>query len=209
MNNSVTRAGEVWHRLKPYALKDMASMISSSKSGSGSTEGYMILLYAKTSEKVRMYSATEAGLNAALAAAVSGDAVFLPACTIGGNQSVPDGVSLVGIDRKRCVLTGRVTLGSNSALGEASVIRSGASDSLSGVVLDNGGARIFNCIVSVTNPSGDAVGVLANEGVVGYADDCIVTATGSGDGYAYYANKSEIHVQGGSADGSTQPAGAE
>ena len=184
-------------------------MINSSKSGGGDSEGYMIILYAKTSEKMRIYSATEAGLNAALAAAVSGDAVFLPACTISGNQSVPDGVSLVGIDRKRCVLSGRITMGMNSALGEVSVTRSGSSSSMSGVVLDNGGARLFDCIVSVTNSGGDAYGVLANEGVVGYADDCIVSATGSGDGYGYYASKSEIHVQGGSADGSTAPVGGE
>ena len=209
MTNSVKRAGEVWTRIKPYALKDMTEMISSSKSGGGSNEGYVIILYAKTSEKMRLYSATESGLNAALAAAVSGDVVFLPACSISGNQNVPDGVTLVGIDRKRCVLTGKITLGTNAALGEVSVTRSGSSASIQGVVLDNGGATVYDCIISVTNSGGDAIGVMSNEGVVGYADNCIVTATGSGDGYGYYAEKSEIHVRGGSSEGSTQPVGAE
>jgi len=210
MTGNVQRGSEVWELIKPFAMRDLAVLMVAGKSTGGSSEGYAIMLYAHGSKKIKQYSVTEDGLKAALAAASSGDEVILPAGTITGDQSVPDGVSLVGLDRLQCVLSGEITLGAGSLLGDVSVTRSGSSASqLNGVVLDGSGSRIAECYVSVTNTTGDAVGVFAEGGAVGYADDCIVEATGAGDGWGYYADGSQITVQGGSAYGSTAPVGSE
>lgn len=200
MSNSVQKGSEVWKQIEPFAMRALGRLLSSSKSGGSSTEGYAIILYRSSSQKKSYYSATEAGLSAAIAAASSGDIIVLPAETYSGNHTVPDGVSLVGLDRNRCVLTGQINLGLNCLLGEVSVTRSGSSGTVIGVILDNSGARIVGCLISVSNSGGDAIGVKATPGAVGYADGCTVTVTASGDGWGYYADGSDITVESGSVE---------
>ncbi len=205
MSQSVNRYSEIYDGIKAFILADVGQLIGSSKSGGSSTEAYAILHYRSASKKMASYSATEAGLNAALAAASSGDVIFLPAATISGNHTVPDGVSLVGLDRKRCVLTGTITLGLNCLLGEVSVTRSGSNGEVAGVVLSNSGARLAGCIIIATNSGGDAIGVKATPGAAGTVDGCSVEATGSGNGYGYYADGATLTVESGSVSGSTAP----
>ena len=83
---SINRAGEVWKEIKPFALRDLA-VLNDGKSTKGGGTGYYIILYDESAQKLRYYSATSAGLAAALAAASSGDIVFLPACTITNSAS--------------------------------------------------------------------------------------------------------------------------
>ena len=203
MSKNVQKYSEIADGIKPFILNWIGPLIKKSKSGGSVSEGYAIELYRSGSKKKSYYSATEDGLNAAIAAASSGDMILLPAATISGNHTVPDGVSLVGLDRKRCVLTGQITLGVNSVLREASVTRSGSSGTIYGVVLDNSNARVIGCIITVTNSGGDAVGVKATPGAVGYADGCAVIVTASGDGWGYYADGSDITVESGSVDAAT------
>ena len=82
---SVNRASEVWNEIKPFALKDLAMLKNDAKSGSNSS-GYFIILYDESAEKLRYYSASADGYGAALAAAESGDIIWLPAGIITLNQ---------------------------------------------------------------------------------------------------------------------------
>ena len=78
---SKNRASEVWKEIKPFAIRDMNSMIDS-KSGEGGDDLYAIILYDESAQKIKYYSMSAEGLYAALAAASSGDVVFVPAGTI-------------------------------------------------------------------------------------------------------------------------------
>ncbi len=202
--SAIRRAGEVWEQIKPYAMRDIQAMQSGSKIIS-SPVGYQITLHA---EKTRYYDATSTGLNAAIAAAVSGDMISLPPCSIEGNHSVPAGVSLFGIDRNRSILTGQITLMANTHLGKVSVIRSTyAAGSLYGVILSGNNARVNDCVVDVTNTNEDAIGVYCQAGKVGYVDDCFVSGTGSTAGYGCYVNNGTLYIQGGRITGSTGATG--
>lgn len=191
---------ELWSMLEPFAMTMLNDLQNNGKTGKSSQDAYAIILYNATAQAIKKYSVTEYGLSAALAAANAGDIVLLPACTISGNHTVPDEVSLVGIDRERCVLTGQVTLGENSLVGELSIVRSGSSGTVVGVEFGNTGARITGCIISVTNSGGDAIGVQATLGAHGIAEGCDVTVTGSGDSWGYYADGADITVESGSID---------
>lgn len=198
------RASEIWQEIKPYAMQDIKALQSKSKIIASSV-GYQITLHA---EKTRYYEASEAGLAAAIAAAVSGNMISLPPSTIEGDHSVPAGVSLFGVDRNRSILTGQISLASNAHLGKMSVIRSGASGAaLKGVILTGNAARLNDCVVDVTNTGGEAVGVYCNTGISAYVDDCFVSATGSTQGYGCYVNNGTLYIQSGRITGSTGATG--
>jgi hypothetical protein len=80
---SVNRASEVWKEIKPFAIRDMNSMLDS-KSGDGNNELYAIILYDESAQKIKYYAMNADGLTAALLAASNGDAVWIPAGTIDG-----------------------------------------------------------------------------------------------------------------------------
>lgn len=206
MNSSVSKASDVWKRIKPFAMPDLVSLLPSTKSGGSTSEGYAIMVYDQSAKKIKQYSMTSDGLSAAIAAAGSGDIIYLLAGTIGSNHTIPDGVSLVGMDRKRCVLTGQITVGDSSLLAEVSVTRSGTGE-LKGVVMTGTYSRVADCLISVTSSDDDAYGVYASGGAVGYVDGCEIEATGDGDGYAHYASGATLTVRDGSAEGSTAPIG--
>jgi len=203
MTKSVYRFSEIYDGIKVFIFTDLQALLSKSKSGGSVTEGYAIELYRSGSQKRSYYSATEDGLNAAIAAASSGDAIFMPPGTYSGNHTIPDGVSVVGLDRKRCILTGQINLGLNSILSEVSVTRTGSSGTLYGVVIENSNSRVVGCLITVTNSGGDAIGVYASPGVVGYSDGCSVDVTASGDGWGYYADGSDIYIESGSVEADT------
>jgi hypothetical protein len=116
----------------------------------------------------------------ALNDAGDGDAVWLPASVITGDYTVPAGVSVVGRDRARSILTGQITLNNESALLNLSVIRS-------------------------ANDSSALVGVDGPESGTGFIYDCDVIAiqSGTGTGYAVGLYAGEIYVEGGYLNGST------
>lgn len=79
---SVNRASEVWKEIKPFALRDLKVLQNTKNADSAINSGYYIILYDQSSQKLRYYSASPTGLQAALAAAGAGDIVYLPAGTI-------------------------------------------------------------------------------------------------------------------------------
>lgn len=70
--------------------------------------GHIVLMQAATGELVDYGVATEDGLTAALAAAIAGDVVWLPAGIITGDHVAPAGVTLRGLGLAS-VLTGAIT----------------------------------------------------------------------------------------------------
>ncbi len=84
---SVNRASEVWKEIKPFALRDLKVLQDVKNADSAINTGYFIILYDVSSQKLKYYSASSLGLQAALAAAGPGDIVFLPACTITNTAS--------------------------------------------------------------------------------------------------------------------------
>lgn len=70
--------------------------------------GDSILLYDSGGNPVAEFTATSAGLDAALAAATAGDVVLLPACTIAADHTIPANVELTGTG-VNSVLSGNIT----------------------------------------------------------------------------------------------------
>lgn len=71
--------------------------------------GDTVLLFDSGGAALAEYAATAAGVDAALAAATSGDVVWLPAGTIAGNHTVPAGVEVTGAGVEKSILSGTIT----------------------------------------------------------------------------------------------------
>lgn len=68
-----------------------------------------IYVWHADSSTVDIFDPTSAGLNSAIAAAVSGDTVWLPSVTISGNHTIPANIRVIGISRG-AVLSGTITV---------------------------------------------------------------------------------------------------
>ncbi|HSW62703.1 MAG TPA: hypothetical protein VLH56_05250 [Dissulfurispiraceae bacterium] len=139
----------------------------------------------------------------ALNNAASGDAVWLPASVIAGDYTVPANVSLVGRDRTRTILTGKITLSNGSALLNLSVIRT-ADDATILVGVEGsatGAGHVYNCNISAIQ-AGSEVGYALNiRGGNLITSDCelfgtraIMAANGDGHWYSYNDKISSIRV---------------
>lgn len=198
---SITRAGEVWKEIKPFAIRDLLHGIKKSNSGAG--DEYSILLYKAAGKKLKKYSVTEAGLSAALSASSSGDVVFLPSCTISGNFTVPAGVALAGLSGKRAILTGQIALSNESSLENLTVDRDEANYGAIYGVVDSGGGTSYikGCTIDVANSLGAAYAVyLSNGGSFYIYDSNLLALTGS-DGYAGVVTIGILFQIGGRAKG--------
>jgi hypothetical protein len=71
--------------------------------------GDSILLFDSGGQPVAEYAATSAGFAAALAAATSGDTIYIPSATISGNHTIALGVEVVGESNYNSVLSGIIT----------------------------------------------------------------------------------------------------
>jgi len=147
---------------------------------------YKIYLQSAGNETVTAYDADATGLAAAIADAGDGDIIILPAVSIDGDFTVPAGVSLIGRERKRTVLTGQITIGAASVLYNLTVERSEEGDA-TGVVCAASAddAYLYNVTISVTSTSGNATGVWDSAGTLCLAY-CNITATAGGVGRAVY-----------------------
>lgn len=97
-------------------------------------------------------AAEYATLALALAAASSGDTIWLPPGTYTGNHTVPAGVGVIGLSREHCILTGLI-IGADGADLESLTISRTADDTdiLRGVVGPASGTfRVHACNVVVT-----------------------------------------------------------
>lgn len=182
---SVNRASEVWKEIKPFAIRDMNSMVEQSKSGSGENL-YAIILQDISAQKLRYYSFSTDGLEGALAAASPGDVVQCPGGTLQMDFTVPIGVALVGDSREKSIIWGTVTLSDEASLELMNVLKEDdtASD-IAAVVCDSGTARTRNCTCDCFNcGTGDAVGVSVGTGAVAKVEYSQVRGESSlGSGY--------------------------
>ncbi|MBN1250097.1 MAG: hypothetical protein JXC32_20700 [Anaerolineae bacterium] len=175
--------------------------------------GNVILLKHGDGTVMAEYAHSGAGLDAASAAAASGDVVELPAGTISGDHTLAAGVHYVGASRAATVLTGKITVASGCTLENLTIRRSessagevtGLSNSASGT------AHLYGCNIEVENTgTGDAYGVELPLGSIIIAWNCYLygNASGGGDGYAGYwdgLSAGTLAVFGGWARGSTDP----
>lgn len=143
------------------------------------------------------------GLWDAIEDAADGDAVWLPASTIPDDYTVPANVSLVGRDRTRSILTGKITLSNGSTLLNLSIIRTADDPTvLFGVEgPETGAGHVYNCNISVTQ-AGSEVGYTLNvrDGNL-ITSDCelfgtraIMAANGDGRWYSYNDKIKSIRV---------------
>lgn len=200
MSDSRRRNSQVWKEIKPFAVRDL--MKETNKTSGGGDDEYAILLYKVATRKLKKYSVSETGLQAALAGASSGDAVYLPAGTFSGNHTVPAGVALVGVSKGKSILTGQITL-SGSHLENVTVDRDEDSAGAIYGVIDAGAGTSYikNCTIDVANSTGAAYAVyLANGGTFYVYDSNLLALTGS-DGYAAYVSDGSLYQIGGRAKG--------
>jgi hypothetical protein len=61
-------------------------------------------------ESISMHEPTAAGLNEAIAAAGTGDVIFMPDVDIVGDFSIPAGINLVGVSSRESIIEGQVTI---------------------------------------------------------------------------------------------------
>jgi hypothetical protein len=165
---SQTRATAVWKEIKPFAIRDLAAMLEQSKTSSDQ-EGYFIILYDISGLVKREYSFSVDGLDAAIAAAVSGDVVWIPAGSIsGGPWTVPAGVSVQGMGRNS-IMMGQVILGDGSELCDLKVFNwdNLETDIITVIGPSTGSAYLFHCSVMALNcGAGDAIGLQGSTGAV-------------------------------------------
>ena len=121
----------------------------------------MIILYTPLAV---LFNANDTGMAQAIAAASSGDTIWIPPSTYSDDYVVPAGVTVKGNSRDGVIFSGEFTLNSGSKLENLSVIRSeNDSNTYYGVKtsLDTDEtAELYNCTISVTQAGGgDGYGV--------------------------------------------------
>lgn len=186
---SINKASETWDMLEPFAQRWLEGMLGDGKSGDPAKDGYFIILYDASGQVKREYSFSLDGLNAALAAAESGDVVWLPAGSLATDITVPEGVAVVG-DGMNCIIAGTVILGAGAELRDMTVE---VSDDLESEIVavigpDSGTAYIWDCVIfAYSCGATNAIGVQAQSGNV-ILQGCEVNGESvSGQGYAISA----------------------
>jgi len=151
--------------------------------------GNVILLHAANGAQVVEYEASDAGLAAAIAVAVSGDAIALPICTLTGNYTIPAGVHVVGRSRFSTILTGQITGGAGASLENCSIARSANdANALYGVVAPAAAGTFFmsRVHIQVTQAgSGNAAAIYTNGAGDVEAWNCSLRAPAGGAGWHY------------------------
>ena len=126
-----------------------------------------IQLYHPGADNTTEFDVTSDGFEAATAAAVAYDLIYLPACVIGGDHVLKDSVSYVGLDADASELTGQITGGSDAVLSNCFISRfaNDASTITAIVGPTQGSFKIENCnIVLHQLGSGSAVALHVNAG---------------------------------------------
>jgi len=152
--------------------------------------GDTILLYDSGGEPVAEFALTDAGLDAASAAASAGDVIYIPVYTFTGDHILSDGVAYVGSGRDKTIITGKVTIGPATTF-NLSVIRSAndSNDLIALEIITYQSPIIYFCDFSATQlGDGDAYGVFVKAGAgqphFGYCN--IVGESAGGNGYGHY-----------------------
>jgi hypothetical protein len=153
---------------------------TSGSSGSVGGAAYGVILYAAGVVKAA-YDANQSGLSSAISESTNGDAIFLPNGTIGGDHTIPTGVSLFGLTRYGAVLSGQITLSGGNYIENLSMSGSGASNR----VVVTGDVTIRSCDIDQFNGSYDALRItggysLFRECHIEAPGTCVSGTSGSG-----------------------------
>lgn len=121
------------------------------------------------------------GMDLALAGASSGDTVWLTACTISGDHTVPASVAVIGIDRAASILTGQITLSSGSTLENLTISRSGGASDVTCIIGPSSGmARVISCLLLAVTTSGTPLVASTVAADTLYLEDCTISAKKNG-----------------------------
>ena len=135
-----------------------------------------------------LYDVDDAGLTAALAAAESGDVVWVPRHTFTSAITVPAGVMLYGVNPTLSGATAKLSAGA-SVEGWTLTYSTNSSSAVRCVYADiDEGERVWirRCVISCVNTgSGQTDGIVIEGMGRAYVHDCEITATGT--------NSSAIH----------------
>ena len=182
--------------LRPFLLSVATSVVRMAV-------GNKIILYHPLAE-VSMFDVTSAGLDQAIAAAVSGDYIDVPgACTIDGDHTLPAGVILGGRGGN-AIFTGTITLGSGGGVRDVGVVCSGDGNLTCVVGPDSGTAFIRDCFIYVSSDDGTGIGVQVGDGDISIVN-CHVQAFGLVEGIGVNSGNGAGYVYGGQpVEGSTE-----
>ena len=196
--------------------------------------GDTVLLYHDDGSPVEEF----ATITLALAASVAGDVIELPAGIFIEDITIPEDVSVVSY-LNNTYIYGTVTMGGNNAcmLGTNVVVIGNSAGALAaiigptagiaslfdvwiwttnngtgdayGILGDDGEIKARNGGIDVTSIDGDAIGIYSPVDKLGdcYSNNNDVTAiaSGAGDGWAFATDGADIHATDGTAVGSTAP----
>ena len=151
------------------------------------------------------YANDNTGMAAAIAAAASGDTLWLPPCSLTASFTVPASVTLHGISATDCVLTGQVTLSDGSALESLSIIRSeDDAGAVYGIACAEAlTASLRGVVVNVANATGAAYGIYVTDASTFNAYETELVATTGSVGYAAYVANGTLNHYSGRAVGTT------
>ena len=157
-----------------------------------------------------IYANNDTGMAAAIAAASSGDTIWLSPCVLTGNYTIPAGVTVVGKSIEDCMFTGQVTL-SDGAIGANFAVELSADSGadIVGIVGSASGTAILNNVkIEVSQAgAGDACGIQGAAGdIMGWNCDISAISVG-GDGYAVLPGAGQITLESGIVYGSTTALG--
>lgn len=177
--------------------------------GSTANEWANIILIRAATATSAVFPVTAAGLTAALAAASSGDMVWIPPSTLADDFVIPAGVGVTSMGNKT-ILEGQVTLNANTHLYSIILLKSyNEAGTVTGVIGPaSGTAYLDDTSVKITNTgAGDVHAVAVSEGgnIEIWVCDINGNAAGAGDGYGIVQTSGDAFVITGRVRGSTAP----
>lgn len=181
-NKELGIADPVYDALRIRSGQSIAPDLGGGSFGAGGLENKIYVWHADGST-LDLFDPDAAGLDLALAAAASGDAVFIPAATISGDHTIPASVGVVAIQRRAAILTGEITLSASSSLQGLTIARTANSGSDLIAVLgpDSGAAYLYDCDVSALQAgAADGFALVGQVGGNLYHRFCVLTAQSSG-----------------------------
>lgn len=174
-----------WNQI--YDLRSIFSGLSPSM------ESQRILLKHPATNAITTFEVSDAGLDAASAAAVSGDRVFLPDYAYTANHTLKEGVTYIGDSIDGVVFSGQLTFNFGSELYFATIqISANDGSAYKGIITPNAGsganmiAQFVNIIIGQSG-AGEVHGIDLTEGSLYFNFSAIEVSSG-GTAWPYYRN---------------------
>lgn len=182
----MTSPQDAWKRIEPFAMLDLGKLIGQNGGSKTAKTPAFIILYDATNNRILEYSISEAGLTGALGAAVDGDIVWMPACSIAltAGISITAGVALVGMgDNTALTMTGVAsgfTLGEGCILHNFKFTLTGTGANVIAVVAEASKVIISEMTIEASGGTSSNIGVTLGTPVNG-----VLSAYGSGNGVTH------------------------